>query len=65
MIACSNEIEASGTVEALTAVLVCLHGDHFWPVKGPTHPLPHGCLIKLRFRSSGVQRRPKGGREEL
>lgn len=32
IIAVSNQCDASGTVDALTAVIMYLHGDHFWPV---------------------------------
>ncbi|KAL1267735.1 hypothetical protein QQF64_033098 [Cirrhinus molitorella] len=32
IIAVSNQGDASGTVDALTAVIMYLHGDHFWPV---------------------------------
>lgn len=28
----SNKGDASGMVDALTAVIMYLHGDHFWPV---------------------------------
>lgn len=32
IIAVSNQGDASGMVDALTAVIMYLHGDHFWPV---------------------------------
>jgi len=32
IIAVSNQGDASRTVDALTAVIMYLHGDHFWPV---------------------------------
>lgn len=32
IIAVSNQGNASGTVDALTAVIMYLHGDHFWLV---------------------------------
>jgi len=32
IIAVNNQGDASRTVDALTAVIMYLHGDHFWPV---------------------------------
>lgn len=32
IIAGSNQIDVSRTVDVLTAVIMYLHGDHFWPV---------------------------------
>ena len=40
IIAGSNQLDASRTVDALTSVIMYLHGDHFWPVMEAHESLP-------------------------
>lgn len=53
IIAGSNQIDVSRTVDALTAVIMYLHGDHFWPVMEAHSPLPWKHLISLGCHLSG------------
>lgn len=53
IIAGSNQIDVSRTVDALTAVIMYLHGDHFWPVMEAHKSLPWKHLIRLGCHLSG------------